>query len=263
MIHHGIGVPHEYFNASHIGVIGSRFGIQALADGRRLRSDAEARRAYIAGLLARRTVNGIFAAKMHWGQYASYLENPEGAEMLQRAHFIHLYRENLLAQAISFHLSKETGRWGFDATVTTAPASEPGFFNAKQIDEHLKSLAEADMNWRLFFARNAISPLAFSYERIRDDLGGVLSTIVSGFGLDVPASRFDYAEEAPDDVRDAQAPPRSEIAARFLLAHQRVTAAPGGQPAGDRAAGNAVASGTLSPACSARSRDPDGKPDGV
>jgi glycosyltransferase involved in cell wall biosynthesis/LPS sulfotransferase NodH len=255
MIHHGIGVPHEYFNASHIGVIGPRFGIQALADGRRLGSDAEARRAYIAGLMERRTVNGIFAAKMHWGQYASYLENAEGTEMLQQGHFIHLYRENLLAQAISFHLSKETGRWGFDDTVTTPPASEPSFLNVKLIDDHMKSLAEADMNWRLFFARNAIAPLAFSYERIKGDLGGVLSDIVGSFGLEVPAGRFDYKEEAPDDVRDAQVPPRTEITTRFLLAHQRVTAAPGSLRTGRGAAAEVRATGTSLPAPGKGSRD--------
>ena len=51
MIHHGIGLPHEYFNARHIGLIGHRFGIHALADGSRLGSDSEPRRAYIAALV--------------------------------------------------------------------------------------------------------------------------------------------------------------------------------------------------------------------
>jgi trehalose 2-sulfotransferase len=125
MIHHGIGIPHEYFNAIHIRLLGPRFGIHALADGRQLGFDSVARRAYLAELMHRRTINGIFAAKIHWGQYASYLDNPEGVEMLQRAHFIHLYREDLLAQALSFHVAKETGRWGVDDTVTTPPASAP------------------------------------------------------------------------------------------------------------------------------------------
>lgn len=224
MIHHGIGIPHEYFNARHISRIGRRFGIDALADGTRLRSDDVARRAYIAALIDRRTSNGIFAAKIHWGQYASYLDNAEGVELLQQAHVIHLYREDLLGQAISFHVSKETGRWWRDATVSTPPVSNPRFFDTDLIAGHLKSLAEADMSWRLFFAQNAISPLSLSYERVRDDVAGVVHDIVGRFGLDVPTGRPDYVEEVPDDARDAQVPPRTEIRARFLLAHRRAKA---------------------------------------
>ena len=225
MIHRGMGIPHEYFNPRHIGLIGPRCGIHALADGRHLGSDSTARRSYVAALLDRRTINGIFAAKIHWAQYAAYLDNPEGDELLQNAHFIYLYREDLLAQAISFHIAKETGRWGPDATVGSPPAQNPRFFDVDLIDVRVKLLAEAGMNWRLFFARNGISPLTFSYEQLRADPGGVLRAVVDGFGLDVPASCSDYVEAAPSDARDVQVPPRREIRARYLLAHQRVVPA--------------------------------------
>jgi LPS sulfotransferase NodH len=225
MVHHGIGVPHEYFNANHIGLIGPRLGIPMLADARNLVSDNAARRTYIAALMNRRTANGIFAAKIHWAQYATYLDNPEGDELLGQAHFIHLYREDLLAQAISFHVAKETGRWGPDGTVDSPPASVPRFFDVDLIDARVKLLAESEMKWRIFFAQNGILPLAFPYERIRNDLLGVLRTIVDTFGLDVSTSCSDYVEEGPSSARDAQVPPRSEIRNRYVLAHQRVVPA--------------------------------------
>ena len=226
MFHHGIGVPHEYFNNKHTGLIGPRFGIQALADGRQLGSDSIARRAYIEALLDRRTANGIFAAKIHWWRFAAYLDNPEGVELFQGAHFIHLYREDLLGQAITFHLSKETGRWVNDDAVVTPPASSARFFDADVIDKRMETLAKSEMNWRLFFARNSIFPLSVSYERMRDDLPGVLHDIAGSLGLDVPAESLEYVEEGPKAERDAGAPPRSSIKAKFLLAHQRVTPAP-------------------------------------
>src|SRR6202008_2152138 len=114
-----------------------------------------------------------------------------GAELLQQAHFIHLYREDLLAQAISFHVARETGIWGRDRTVATPPASLPRFFDVDMIADHMKTLAESDMSWRLFFARNGISPLVFSYERIHRDIAGVLRSIVDGFGLDVPSGSLE------------------------------------------------------------------------
>jgi LPS sulfotransferase NodH len=229
MLHHGIGIPHEYFHALHIGLIGPRVGIHVLSNAPRLGSDSVARRTYISAIMNRRTVNGIFTAKLHWGQYASYLDNPEGVELLQQAHFVHLYREDLLAQAISFHVSKETGRWGPGTAVTSRPASTPRFFDVDQIANQMKMLAQGDMNWRLFFARNGISPLMISYERVRDDISGVLRSMVDSFGLDLPATNFDYVEEGPSDSRDLGVPPRSEIKARFLLANQRVMPAVGAE----------------------------------
>ena len=161
MTHHGIGIPHEYFNARHTRIIGPRVGIKTLSEGVRLQSDVVARQAYMGALLGLRTVNGIFSAKMHWGQYASYLNNTEGDALLQKSHFIHLYREDLLAQAISFHISRQTGRWGLGMERDTVPAERPRFFDLDLIEENLKALAEADMNWRLFFAHNGITPPRF------------------------------------------------------------------------------------------------------
>ena len=89
MIRHGIGIPHEYFNHLHVGILVPRLGVCELQNGHLLDSDSAARRAYIAALIDRRTANGIFAAKIQWWEYARYLDNPEGIELLQQAHFIH------------------------------------------------------------------------------------------------------------------------------------------------------------------------------
>ena len=226
MIHNGIGLPHEYFNAQHISAIAQRCGIAALADGRRLGSDPEARRSYIEAILQRRTVNGAFAAKLHWSQYASYLNNPEGDDLLQNGHFINLYREDLLAQAISFHIARTTGRWGSDASAITPATEKPDFFDVDVIDNEMNVLAERDANWRLFFARNGIRPLRFSYEQLTGDLRGALRTIIDCFGLDAPAGDLNYFEESPSETRDVNVPARSEITAHFLKAKRRVTPTP-------------------------------------
>ena len=204
MINNGIGLPHEYFNARHIGLIGPRCGIPALADGRTLRSDGKARRSYFDALLQRRTVNGVFAAKMHWDQYADYLDNPEGDDLLQNGNFIHLYREDLLAQAVSIHISRQTGRWELDPSVTTPPAEKPNYFDVDMIDNQMSSLAELEANWQLFFARNGIRPLRFSYEQLTGDLPGALRTIVDRFGLDAPAGDLDHFEEGSGEARRRQ-----------------------------------------------------------
>jgi LPS sulfotransferase NodH len=245
MIHHGIGIPHEYFHSMHAGIIGPRLGIGALRNGGLLKSESELRRAYITALMARRTNNGIFSAKVQWWEFEQNLDNPEGLELLQNAHFIHLYRENLLDQAISLHIARQTGRWGFDELVTTPPAPNPQFFDNRAINNNLDLVARHDMNWRMFFARNRITPLMISYERLRDDVAGVLRTIVEVFGLEVPINDFDYVEERPSNARHPQVPPSSELKAEFLRAHQRVMPARSSRM--DGAEGSDAATATLDP----------------
>jgi LPS sulfotransferase NodH len=225
MIHHGIGFPHEYFNPQHISLIAKRCGIPALADGQRLGSDSEARRSYLQAILQRRTVNGTFAAKVHWGQYASYLNNPEGVDLLQSAHFIHLYREDLLAQAISFFIAKITGRWGTDDSVATPPGGRANFFDVEAIEKEMNILAVSDANWRLFFSRNGIKPLRLSYEQLTRNVGAVLRNIVDCFALDASAGDLSYFEEGPMEARDEGVPGRSEIRARFLTTKRQITPA--------------------------------------
>ncbi len=226
MIHGGIGIPHEYFHWLHAGIIGPRFGIHALRDGAALQTDQAARRQYIAAILRHRTVSGIFAAKIQWWEHARFLANAEGTALFQGGRFIYLYREGLLDQAISCHVSTQTGRWGFDDTVTTSPPAHPRFLDDRLIRSHIEGIARDDMNWRVFFARNGISPLMISYERLRDDPGGTVRAIGKAFGLCLPVPGFDYEEPAPHEFHDPTVPTKSEIKAQFLRTTQRVKPAP-------------------------------------
>lgn len=215
MIHHGIGVPHEYFNGINASSISARLCSQQI-DSSHLAVDGEERREYISTLLKHRTVNGIFAAKIQGGQFAQYFKDSSRIELFKDAHFIYLYRENLLDQAISFHIALLTGRWGPDNTISTRPSAQPNFFDAALLDDRLRTIAVQDMEWRLFFARNAITPLFLSYESIKDDIAGTLRNIVAHSQLVLPLKDFTYIEPKGIEFRDPDAPPRSEVKARFL-----------------------------------------------
>jgi LPS sulfotransferase NodH/glycosyltransferase involved in cell wall biosynthesis len=253
MIHHGIGIPHEYFHFLHAATIGPRVGIDALRNGWLLKTDAAARRAYIKEVMNRRTVNGIFSAKIQWWELAHFLNNPEGIELLQNGHFLYLYREDLLAQAISLHISYQTGRWGFDDLITSEPRSEPNFLDNASISKYLEEISAHDMHWRRFFTHNRISPLAVSYESLIDDVGSVLRSMVEAFSLEVSSADFAYAEERSTDARDPRLPPLSEIKAHFLNAHQRIFQAP---QAAIKTAGSVALTKAAAPASEAGSASP-------
>lgn len=256
MIHHGIGIPHEYFHLLHGTIIGPRVGINALQNSWSLRTEAGVRQAYIREVMNRRTVNGIFSAKVQWSELARFLNNPEGLELFQNGHFLYLYREDLLAQAISLHISHQTGRWGFDDPVASEPRPEPNFLDNASINKYLQEISMHDMAWRMFFARNQISPLTVSYENLIDDTGGVLRSMVEAFGLEVCATDFGYTEERY--ARDPRVPSVSEIKAHFLNATQQVFQAP---QAAIKTTGSAALTKADAPASAAGSRDaqPDAK----
>jgi len=250
MIHHGIGIPHEYFHLLHAAIIGPRVGIDALQDSWSLRTDAGVRRAYIREVMNRRTVNGIFSAKVQWSELTRFLNNPEGLELFQNGHFLYLYREDLLAQAISLHISHRTGRWGFNDPVTSGPRPEQNFLDNASIDKCLQEISMHDMAWRRFFAVNQISPLTVSYESLIDDTGSVLRSMVESFGLEICSTDFAYTEERY--TRDPRVPPVSEIKAHFLNAHQQVFQAP---QAAIKTTGSAVLTKAEAPASAAGSCD--------
>jgi len=203
--------------------MGPRVGIPELGQPDRLRSDGNLRRRYAAEVVRRRTVNGTFAAKVHRKQYAPFLDNAEGAELFQGARFIHLYRRDLLGQAISRHIATLTGRWGPGDTATTAVQSNPDFFDNDAIARNVMALAQEDANWRLFFAQNGIAPLVMTYEELVADTVRCLRRIADAFALDLPTRDLDYAE--PRVARPDAEPSRSAIREAFLRAHQRFTPA--------------------------------------
>jgi LPS sulfotransferase NodH len=221
MIHHRIGVPHEYFNGLNASAIAPRLGLGNIA-APELEIDGPIRQRYIASLMEHRTVNGVFAAKIQGGQFMQYFKRSlDTIPLFHGAYYVHLYREDLLAQAISFHVSLITGRWGLDNTVTTQVSPNPQFFNRAAIENQLQILADQDKEWRLSFARDGIVPLSLTYEAIKDDLRGALRKIVAYAKIELPSYDFSYSEPAPSEFRGPDEPPKSEIRRWFLQVYPK------------------------------------------
>jgi hypothetical protein len=238
MINAGLGVPHEYFNPIIMRQMGIRFGLRDdlqplkwrprspwdyLPFGKAARN-AEVRflKKYIDRLVPRRCQLGLFAAKMHFDHYLKVLDNPVGRKLLDGGLFIHLYREDLLRQAISTHIAKETGRWGIDDTIVTTPAAHPNFFNTSMIDGILEELAEQDRGWRVFLGRNNLSAMSISYEALCKDPEGFVVSIARKIGIDPSALQLKYTEADPPTKNDPTIPNPTEIAQHYLKSMRQV-----------------------------------------
>lgn len=254
MINANLGIPHEYYNPIHARTISARFGLSG-AEHLEWRSRGRLRR-YLARraghdgrldfirqyndlLLSRRTAGGVFAAKVQYWQYCRALDNPVGRELLDDGLFIHLYREDLLSQAVSVHFAHLTGRWGFDDAVTTTPAENPDFFDFDAIDRQVEAMAAEDHGWRMFFARNGITPMAFSYEALCRDPPGFVAAIAERLGVDPATLRTGYSERDRHEEGAAGLPSKREVRRRYLEARRRVR--PLAAPAYSRESASALA----------------------
>lgn len=239
MMNAGLGVPHEYFNPIIMRDMAPRLGLGAAIEGlewrRRTLRDrlpfvtparaAEMRfvEQYIAALVPRRCQLGVFATKFHFDQYTKVLDNPVGWKLLRGGLFIHLYREDLLGQAISLHFARATGRWGIDDTVVTPPAPTLDFFDTSALDRTVKELARDDLEWRIILARSGTAAVSVSYERLcQDDPFGFMIELARRLGIDPGLLRHGYSEAREPMGRDPALPNKGEIARNYLNAMQTV-----------------------------------------
>jgi len=208
MINAGIGVPHEYFRTRTVVRLAERFGV-----------GADDQLAYADALEASRTTgNGVFAAKVQWTQLMQYPAVRE--RILERADvLIHLYRRDLVAQAVSWQVSLATGYWSFDATAGPRDAN----IDLERTDQTLvlvRELLGQNRQWEALLAGIGRPVLQVPYESYVSDQPALLHRVAAALALPPDAWRV-----PPAEARDAHLPVHVEAARSRLLASARAATA--------------------------------------
>jgi LPS sulfotransferase NodH len=106
--------------------------------------------------------------------------------------YIHLSRENKLAQAISLIKAQQTGLWHIAPDGTeierVAPAQEP-HYDFERIKGELAKLEAHDTAWNIWFAAQGITPLRVGYDRLSADPAATLLAICEALGVQPPNAR--------------------------------------------------------------------------
>ena len=196
MINAGLGVPSEYFRARTVARLAERWGVAA--------SDVPA---YLDALEAHRTTdNGVFAAKIQWHQLIQF---PAARERLvERADLVvHLYRRDIVAQAVSWQVSLATGYWSFDAT----PGPRAADVSIDRVDQALAlagDLQAQDRAWEALLARLEAPVLRIAYESYVREQSALLSDIAARLALPAGSWSLPPAEgresSLPEDVEAAR-----------------------------------------------------------
>ncbi len=175
----GIGVPHEYFNANFAGRLAERWtlGFDPLTPENLSR--------YIELLRARRSANGVFAAKLMFGQFNRRLRNEQGAKLFDNAVVVHVFRPDVAAQFASFRTAIETGRYDFSPRPTREGRHSPQQGWVERALEDVDHVLEADAGFRRLFIYLGIKPIFVTTEALISEPGGVIAQIADALSVPV------------------------------------------------------------------------------
>lgn len=106
-----------------------------------------------------------------------------------RVAYIHLSREDKLAQAISLVKARQTGLWHVAPDGTEIERVGPpgrARYDFERIARELAGLEAHDAAWNQWFARQKIVPLRIGYEALSSNPAAVLVALCGALGIEAP-----------------------------------------------------------------------------
>ena len=127
---------------------------------------------------------------------------------------IHLRREDLVAQAVSWSRAEQTGYWQQGDEALRRPHED-----IDQMRGLLETIRQHNQAWESWFRSQGVSPHEVTYEQLVDDPGAVVEGIAARLGVAVPPGwqpRSTHRKQA-DEVNEKWARAlRTSLAARPL-----------------------------------------------
>ncbi|MBL8688444.1 MAG: Stf0 sulfotransferase [Rhodospirillaceae bacterium] len=193
------GKPHSYYRNEDASHWAELWGVPR---PHRL-DDPVFEKAYLGAMIREGTAGtGTFGLRIMWPSIADASKRLDAIEgnhvdvtiRLARAFgptlYIHLSRQDKLAQAISLVRAEQSGLWHLAADGTererTAPSQTPTY-DAGRIAELLEELQSDDAAWTDFFSTRGIAPLRLTYETFTAAPEKALTEILSALGQDPKA----------------------------------------------------------------------------
>ena len=191
------GAPESYFREASIPEYSKRwrleFGDQGWDDSylRTVRAHGE-------------RSTGVFGMRIMWSDMQpllSRLADLHPGDQSDRARlrsalgverFVHLTRQDRVAQAVSLVIAAQTGLWHRNADGTVRQGAEPVApprYDRGRIADELRMLEAGQQAWTTWFSEQSIMPLKLSYEELSADPAGTTRILLDHLGVrtvDVP-----------------------------------------------------------------------------
>lgn len=143
------------------------------------------------------TENGVFGARVMWGYFGELLsklrearsraDDVSDVDLLEHSfrhpRFVWIWREDAVAQAVSFAKAIQTGQWSHDSQ--RRGKDEPRF-DFTQIDHLVKEVLAHRAAWEGWFSSNGLDPFRVTYEELVNDKVGVTKDVLAFLGITLP-----------------------------------------------------------------------------
>lgn len=197
-----LGFPREYFNTK--GMKG--LGIESYSND----PDTQVSHILTDGL----SNNGVYGVKV-MSPYFDYGRRTLWVDRLPNLKLLYLERRDYLGQAISWVKASQTGIYrSNDKEIENLL-----FYDAVAIRKQLETIARNNARWRIFFARNNLSPIWFTYEDILANPDKLVEVVAGLMGERVP-NGIKHTNISLEIQRDART---EEWRARFLAESRDIT----------------------------------------
>jgi LPS sulfotransferase NodH len=225
-----VGAPGEFFDDDRISRAVATLGVPVPTTGARWRRqlrrlalrprwyyfdtyDPSTFPAYVDEVIRRRTgPNGVFSAKFHWSQLERAVDRFgfDIATLPQPIAWIHLERHDLVAQAVSMAIVRQTG--DFTRRPDGASPPPPALYDDDLLLTRFAKASRGVEKWNALFAAHGIDPIRVTYAELATDYDRAVRRVLDELGLSakpVPPAGFERQAGAIN----------ADWAARFRSAH--------------------------------------------
>jgi LPS sulfotransferase NodH len=129
----------------------------------------------------RTSSNGIFGIKLHHSHIKQFGNLQDIINFFPNACFVLLSREDVLKQAISMSIAKQTGVW---ISGQTAKNTNPQY-NFKHINSCLKQIIIDNSTWRYLLSASGCDYIEMNFNSVQNDLAKAIVDIANFVNIDI------------------------------------------------------------------------------
>lgn len=166
---------------------------------------------YLANVYAQgQTPNQVFGVKLHWDHMINLIKLARTDPALQTGsdievlstlfpnpRFIFIRRQNLVKQAISMEIGKQTGVYvvrSEDIVKERANKTQKLFFKPLNIYRYKQGLTGRNHKWRSFFHNNDLPFFEVVYENLVEDFDGIMRQVIEFSEVELPELGFEITK---------------------------------------------------------------------
>lgn len=178
------GIPSEYFLELEEGDLARNNGIRT-------------RQEYLNLVRASGTTpNGVFGIKLMWNYFGKTIDKLKEIEEFenQKPHaimedlfpnprYVWVVRENRVAQAVSWAIAAQTGKY---SSPQKAKSDKESRFDFEYIDNLYRLIEESEAGWQNYFQQARIEPITIVYEEFVRDYEGTALRTLNSLGINIP-----------------------------------------------------------------------------